>query len=184
MSLLQLFINFLYVGLFSVGGGYAAIPLIQSRIVGAMGWLSMEEFTNLVTIAEMTPGPIAVNAATFVGVHIAGPAGAVFATFGCIFPSLILVSALFFLYRRFRSTDSVSGVLGCLRPAVVALIASAGVSMLQLVFLREGQIKWIEGSLCVVAFIALRRFKTSPVLTMLACGLIGLALHTVTGGIL
>ena len=72
MTYVQLFFSFLLVGLFSVGGGYAAIPLIQAQVVEAHGWLSMAEFTNLVTIAEMTPGPIAVNSATFVGIRIAG----------------------------------------------------------------------------------------------------------------
>ena len=77
MTLLALFWSFLQVGLFSIGGGYAAMPLIQAQVVESHGWLSMAEFTGLITIAEMTPGPIAVNSATFVGLRIAGAAGAV-----------------------------------------------------------------------------------------------------------
>ena len=92
MVYLMLFLSFLQVGMFSIGGGYAAIPLIQSQVVDVHGWLTMEEFMNLVTIAEMTPGPIAINSATFVGIRIAGLLGAVIATFGCILPSCILVS--------------------------------------------------------------------------------------------
>ena len=103
MIYMQLFFSFLLVGLFSIGGGYAAIPLIQAQVVQAHAWLSMAEFTNLVTIAEMTPGPIAVNAATFVGIRIAGVPGAVVATLGCIFPALILVSVLAYVYRRYKS---------------------------------------------------------------------------------
>ena len=94
MTLLSLFWSFLQVGLFSIGGGYAAMPLIQAQVVESHGWLSMAEFTDLITIAEMTPGPIAVNSATFVGLRIAGAAGAVVATFGCILPSLLIVSLL------------------------------------------------------------------------------------------
>lgn len=84
MIYLQLFLSFLQVGMFSIGGGYAALPLIQSQVVNQYQWLTMGEFTDLITIAEMTPGPIAVNSATFVGIRIAGIPGALIATFGCI----------------------------------------------------------------------------------------------------
>lgn len=90
-DLYTIILSFLQIGLFSVGGGYAAIPLVQSLIVERQGWITMTEFTNLITIAEMTPGPIAVNSATFVGIRIAGLPGAVAATWGCIFPSCIIV---------------------------------------------------------------------------------------------
>ena len=105
MIYIQLFLSFLQIGLFSVGGGYAAIPLVQSLIVERQGWITMTEFTNLITIAEMTPGPIAVNSATFVGIRIAGLPGAVAATWGCIFPSCIIVSVLAYIYRRYRGCD-------------------------------------------------------------------------------
>ena len=85
MIYLQLFWSFLQIGLFSVGGGYAAMPLIQAQTVQLHGWLTMNEFTDLVTIAEMTPGPIAVNSATFVGIRIAGLPGALVATLGASF---------------------------------------------------------------------------------------------------
>ena len=92
MIYLQLFLSFLQIGLFSFGGGYAAMPLIQDQVVTRYGWLSMAEFTDLITISQMTPGPIAVNSATFVGIRIAGIPGALVATFGCILPSCILVT--------------------------------------------------------------------------------------------
>ena len=92
MIYLQLFLSFLQVGMFSIGGGYAAMPLIQNQVVTSHSWLTMSEFTDLITIAEMTPGPIAVNSATFVGIRIAGIPGALIATFGCILPSCIIVS--------------------------------------------------------------------------------------------
>ena len=124
MIYLELFLSFLQIGLFSVGGGYAAIPLIQEQAVEQYGWLSMEEFADLVTIAEMTPGPVAVNAATFVGIRIAGIPGALTATFACILPSLILVSLLAFLYYRYKKMSAFQNLLSGLRPAVVALIVS------------------------------------------------------------
>ena len=83
MTLLHLLWSFFQIGLFSIGGGYAAMPLIQSQVVDQYGWLTMREFTDLITIAEMTPGPIAVNSATFVGIRIAGFPGALIATLGC-----------------------------------------------------------------------------------------------------
>lgn len=90
MIFLQLFFSFLQIGLFSFGGGYAAMPLIQGQVVTLHGWLTISEFTDLITISQMTPGPIAVNSATFVGMKIAGIPGAMVATAGCILPSCIL----------------------------------------------------------------------------------------------
>ena len=92
MIYLQLFWSFLQIGALSFGGGYAAMPLIQGQIVTQHGWLTMREFTDLVTIAEMTPGPIAVNAATFVGGRIAGITGSLAATLGCITPACLIIA--------------------------------------------------------------------------------------------
>ena len=123
MIYIQLFLSFVQIGLFSVGGGYAAIPLIQSQVVETHGWLTMNEF------AEMTPGPIGVNSATFTGLQIAGIPGALAATFGSIFPSCILVSILALVYCKYKETSAISNILSSLRPAVVALITAAGFSM-------------------------------------------------------
>lgn len=115
MIYIQLFLSFVQIGLFSVGGGYAAIPLIQSQVVETHGWLTMNEFTNLITIAEMTPGPIGVNSATFTGLQIAGIPGAIAATFGSIFPSCILVSILALVYCKYKETSAISNILSSLR---------------------------------------------------------------------
>ena len=95
MIYLQLFWSFIQIGMFSFGGGYAAMPLIQGQVVTDHGWLTMSEFTDLITISQMTPGPIAVNSATFVGLKIAGIPGAVVATLGCILPSCIIVTVYY-----------------------------------------------------------------------------------------
>lgn len=92
MILIQLFLRFLQIGAFSFGGSYAAMPLIQSQIVDLNHWLDFSEFTDLITISQMTPGPIAINSATFVGIKIAGILGAIVATIGCVLPSCILVT--------------------------------------------------------------------------------------------
>ena len=97
MPYLELFLSFFQVGLFSVGGGLAALPLIQNQVVDLHHWLSLSEFTDLITIAEMTPGPLAINSATFVGIRIGGLPGALIATLGCILPACIIVSLLAWL---------------------------------------------------------------------------------------
>lgn len=186
MIYLQLFLSFIQVGLFSIGGGYAAMPLIQSQVVTRYGWLSMSEFTDLITIAEMTPGPIAVNSATFVGIRIAGIGGAIIATLGCILPSCFIVSLLAFIYYRYKQMSALQSVLASLRPAVVALIASAGLSILKMVAFGGAEfglenVDWVGLSLFAAAFIALRKFKRGPILVMVCCGAIRLLLNLLFG---
>lgn len=183
---LQLFLSFLQVGLFSIGGGYAAMPLIQSEVVYGHGWLTMSEFTDLITIAEMTPGPIAVNSATFVGIRIAGMPGAIIATFGCILPSCFIVSLLAFIYYKYKNVSTLQSVLASLRPAVVALIAAAGFSILKNVAFNGGAIQtdnlnWIGLVLFTAAFFVLRKFKWNPVLVMSLCGVGGLVANLIFG---
>lgn len=182
MIYVQLFVSFLQVGLFSVGGGYAAMPLIQNQVVELHPWLTLQEFTDLITIAEMTPGPIAVNSATFVGIRISGIPGAIIATLGCITPSLILVSLLAYVYNRYRDLSLLQSVLACLRPVVVALILGAGLSILSIVLFSEAapalnSVDRIGAGSFVAAFILLRRFKWNPILTMCLCGAAGLVLN-------
>ena len=129
MIYLELFLSFFQIGLFSVGGGYAAIPLIQNQVVDIHHWLTMSQFADITTIAEMTPGPIAINSATFVGTQIAGLPGAIIATIGCVFPSCVIVLTLAYLYYRFRGLNMVKGILTGFRAGVIAMIASAGISL-------------------------------------------------------
>ena len=115
MIYLKLFWSFFQIGLFSVGGGYAAMPLIQNQVVDLHQWLSMQEFADIVTIAEMTPGPIAINAATFVGTRVTGLAGAIAATVGCILPSCIIVLTLAYFYYKYQGATLIKGILQGLR---------------------------------------------------------------------
>ncbi len=176
MIYLELFLSFLQVGLFSIGGGYAAIPIIQSRVVEKYAWLSLNEFTDLITIAEMTPGPIAVNSATFVGIKITGIQGAIIATLAVILPSLFIVSSLANIYFKYRNIDFMQKILSTLRPVIVALIASAGLSIL-LNVLFSGNISIdnlniIALILFILCFITIRKSKINPVLAMLITGVI------------
>lgn len=183
---LELFLSFLQVGTFSVGGGYAAMPVIKAQVVEKYGWLTMNEFTDLITIAEMTPGPIAVNSATFVGIRIAGIPGAIIATFGCILPSMVILSILAKLYYKYKTLSTIQHVLAALRPAVVALIAGAGVSILMMVLWHGASvtfdhIDWIGLGLFAAAFFVLRKWKLNPILVMALCGVAGALLNLALG---
>lgn len=128
----EIIFSFIQVGLFSVGGGYAAIPLIQEQIVNIHHLMTMEEFSDLITVAEMTPGPISINSSTFVGMRIAGIGGVLLCSLGCIIPSFVICFILAYFYYKYRTVGGVQTVLSALRPAVVALITSAGTSILML----------------------------------------------------
>ena len=181
MTLLHLLWSFFQIGLFSIGGGYAAMPLIQAQVVAQNAWLTMNEFADLVTIAEMTPGPIAINAATFVGIRVASLPGAIAASIGCILPSCIIVSLLAFVYFKFSGLATLQSILKSLRPAVVALIASAGVSiLLQVAFsgapMQAENLNLPGLILFALAFFLLRKFKLNSIGVMLGCGAAGLLL--------
>ena len=177
----QLFLSFLQIGLFSFGGGYAAMPLIQEQIVNIHGWLDMDQFTDLITISQMTPGPIAINSATFVGIRIGGIPGALVATLGCILPSCIIVTLLATLYLKYQKLDVLQSVLNSLRPAVVALIASAGISILVTAFWgNEGVIRladtdWLLVVIFIVCVVLLQKLKWNPTLVMVLAGVMKLA---------
>ena len=178
MIYIQLFISFLQIGLFSFGGGYAAMPLIQNQVVNLHHWLSLSEFTDLITISQMTPGPIAINSATFVGEKIAGVPGAVVATLGCIMPSIIIVTIIAYFYMKYRDLDSLQSVLKTLRPAVVAMIASAGVSILVTAFFGESGLIVMKNLkiqmvvIFVICMVLLMKFKMSPVFVMILAGIL------------
>ena len=179
--LMQLFLSFIQVGLFSVGGGYAAIPLIQNQVVDVHGLMTLAEFTDLITIAEMTPGPISINSATFVGMRLGGVPGVLLCTLGCILPSFFICLTLAFFYYKYRSVQGVQTVLSALRPAVVALIASAGLSILLLALFPNGLAQGVEGALFVGALFLLRRFKLSAIATIFGSGVVGTVAYLLLG---
>lgn len=186
MIYLLLFWNFFQVGLFSIGGGYAALPLIKNRIVDVNGWLTMTEFTDLITISEMTPGPIAINSSTFVGIQVAGVAGAVVSTLGFVAPSFIIVLSLAFLYDRYREMAVIKGILEGLRPGVVSLIASAGLSILILTLWGEGGITSDLGDINLVSlfmfaagFIIIKKYKPNPIFVIGGSGIAGVIIYLI-----
>ena len=190
MIYLQLFLSFLQIGAFSFGGGYAAMPLIQNQVVQIHPWLSQSEFTDLITISQMTPGPIAINSATFVGTRIAGIPGALAATAGCVLPSCILVTLLAKIYLKYRNLSLLQGVLKSLRPAVIAMIAAAGVSILFTAFWGEAitsltltqllpNISIQAVGIFIGSLILLVRFKINPIHVMLLSGVAEVVLQLI-----
>ncbi len=185
MVYLQLFWSFFQIGLFSFGGGYAAMPLIQSQVVDIHGWMTLTEFTDLITISQMTPGPIAINSASFVGIQVAGILGAVISTLGCILPSCILVSLLAWLYGKYGELPLIQGLLAGLRPTVLALILSAGLSIVALSFWGQApktlaNTDWIAVLLFGAGLFVLRKWKPSPLYIMLGSGVLGGGLYLLT----
>jgi len=177
MTILKLFFAFFQVGLCTIGGGYAALPVIQNQVVDTYGWLTAAEFSDLITISQMTPGPIGINAATFVGMRIAGLPGAVVATVGCILAPCLIVLTLAALYKKYGELRAVRGVLSSLHPAVVGLIASAALSIaLQALFPAGVSLTGLDIAAVVLVtagLFALRRFKVNQITVMLAAGAIG-----------
>lgn len=191
ITLLKLFWSFFQIGLFSIGGGYAAMPLIQKQIVDLHQWLTPAEFIDIISISQMTPGPIAINSATFVGTRVAGLPGALVATLGNVLPSCIIVLTIAYFYFKNSNLWGLQGVLNGLRPAVVALIASAGLSIL-LIALFGGQYKswldvsfkdidWIAVALFAGSLFVLRKFKKDSILVMIGSGAAGLVLYQLVG---
>ena len=179
----QLLWSFFQIGLFSIGGGYAAMPLIQAQVVDGRGWLTMTQFADIMTIAEMTPGPIAINSATFVGIQVAGLPGALVATAGCVLPSCVIALILAWVYYRYRSLSVIQGVLGGVRPAVVAMIASAGLSILLLALFGSEVISLPLLDLRALGIFALalavlRIFKPDPIWVMAGAGVLGGILYS------
>ena len=187
MIYLEIFLCYFQIGLFGIGGGYASLPLVQAMVVEQRGWLTFTEFADMITIAEMTPGPLALNTATFVGLKMGGAAGGALATLSCMLPSFIIVLLLYTLFKRYRDLRAVRGALEGIKPAVTALIAAAGVSLTCLVWFGTNrpetltQIDLTALALTAAAFIVLRLKKVNYVAVMLLTGVTGAVIYTITG---
>lgn len=172
MIYIQLLWAFFQVGLTSFGGGYAAMTPIFNQVVAKHAWLSTAEFADLITISQMTPGPIALNSATFVGLQIAGIPGAIVATLGNIIPSLIIVMILGYVYFRFSSIKIMKSILESLRPAVVALIFIAAISLVMTAFIKPS-FNPFNFILFLGSLFILNKTKLDPTLVMVLTGMVG-----------
>ena len=178
MILWQLFLSFIQIGTFSFGGGYATMPLIQNQVIDLYHWLSFSEFTDLITISQMTPGPIAINSATFVGIKIAGIPGAIVATVGCILPSCILVTVIAYFYLKYRHLQLLQNILKYLRPAVVSSIATAGISILISAFFNNNDLSQIKIQMIIIFGICIYLLlvkKANPIYVMVLAGILNVS---------
>ncbi|MHB0857571.1 MAG: chromate transporter [Anaerolineae bacterium] len=168
MLLLDLFLVFLQVGAFSFGGGYAMIPLVQEKVIRDHQWMSPQEFLDIVAVAQVTPGSIAVNAATYVGYRIAGVSGALVATLGVVLPSFVIILILALIFTRFQRSKIVQDAFALIRPAVLALIASAG-----LLLAGDAIVDWPGVLIAVVVFALIAFQKAHPIVVIVAAGVAG-----------
>ncbi|TDX52364.1 chromate transporter [Orenia marismortui] len=170
MVLINLFFIFFKIGLFTFGGGYAMLPLIQEEMI-AHGWLNIDQFVDIVAVSQMTPGAIAINTATFVGYKVGGIIGALCSTFGVISPSLFIITIVATAMNKFKDYPLVEGAWQGIRPAVVGLIMAAVISIAQEVILD------INGVVIgVVALILLVKLKLHPIAVIIISALLGLIL--------
>jgi len=172
MILLQLFLAFFKIGIFSIGGGYVMLPLIEKEIITTHGWLTMAEFVDIVAIAEMTPGPIAINSATFIGYRTAGFFGSAAATAGAVMPSLVLVLLAATILKQIYRHEWVQAAFGGLRPAVMALIANAAI------LIGQTAIKDLAAAaIAAGAFLLLLKTRLHPVMILVFAALAGIIIY-------
>lgn len=171
-ALLDLFLTFFKIGVFGFGGGYAMLSLIQEEVTDVHLWLTRAEFLDIVAIAEMTPGPIAINMATFVGHELFGFLGSAIATLGVVLPSFIVVLILVHIFLKIQQNKGVQNALSGIRPAVLALIASAAIT------LTGDAIVDLSGVIiATIAFIAVSFKKVNPLIVLILSGIVGVVIY-------
>lgn len=182
MIFAELFLTFFVIGLFTIGGGYAMLSLIQTQVVTVHGWIDENTFTDIVAISQMTPGPIGINSATYIGYTVLADSGAphilcILASFttslAVVLPSFLIVLAMCKVYYKFSDNSIFEGVMAGLKPAVVGLI---GASALLLVT-PENFPDWKSWVLFSTAFLVSWIWKVNPILTIIAGGIIGFILY-------
>lgn len=182
MILLRLFYEFFKVGLFSIGGGLATLPFLYD-ISDKTGWFTHTDITNLIAVSESTPGPIGVNAATYVGFLTDGLVGAVTSTVGLIAPSIVIIILISRILERFRDSRLVDDLFYGLRPASTGLIAAAGFLVVKSTFFAPAAvslptgIRWPQVALAVVLYVTVKKFNKHPIVYIAASAVVGIALH-------
>lgn len=177
--LLQIVFAFMRVSVIAFGGAYAAIPLVENEAVAVQGWMTYEQFADLIALDEITPGPIIINSATFVGMRVAGIPGAIAASLGAILIPCTLVMVLFRLYSRFKGSPIMDSVMVSLKCMAIVLIASTFVRLAMAALLPEGQSpNIVRGCYSIVVMVAafhlIHNRRLSPLPIMLGCGAVNL----------
>lgn len=183
----QLFLTFSRIGLLSIGGGYAIIPLIHEQVVQSKGWLSEKTFADIITISQMTPGPLAVNTSTFVGLQIGGLWGAITASVAAVAGGVMLALALQRFFETYRFSTYVQAILEGLKSSSLGLIVSAAATILLLAFYDNStpapsgwlsELNLTALGIFAVTLLLLRKWKVNPMLLMLASGLAGFVFYS------
>lgn len=170
--LVKLFLSYFKIGAFSFGGGFAMLPLIEEEIVQIHGWMTSAEFIDILAISEMTPGPFAINTATFLGYKVAGVPGSAVATFAVALPSFIVMSLIFYFISKFKDSPYIEWIFSGLRPIVLGLIGAAAITVGRGVFV---DIKSVFIS--VILFYLVTFKKLNPILGIVFAGIVGLLLY-------
>ena len=178
----ELFMTFFIIGMFTIGGGYAMLSLIQNEVVTVHGWITDTAFTDIVAISQMTPGPIGINSATYIGYEVLAQSGAseamcilgsLTATFAVVLPSFIIVLLLCKVYEKWKEHYMFKGVMSGLKPATLGLIGTAALSLAT----PENFIDWTSFVICIVAFVALYFKKVGPFSIIALGALVGLLIY-------
>lgn len=182
MIYIELFLTFFIIGMFTIGGGYSMLPLIQNEVVNVHGWIDETTFTDIVAISQMTPGPIGINSATYIGYEVLSKSGAsefmsvlgsFTATFAVVLPSFIIVLLLCKVYETWKKHPVFKGIMTGLRPAVIGLIGTAALTLAT----PENFIDWKSFVICIVAFIALYFKKVGPFAIIGIGAIVGLLVY-------
>lgn len=177
MRILELFLAFLQIGALAIGGGYATIPLIQD-VVLEKGWLTLQEFNDIITISQMTPGPLAVNTSTFVGLRYGGMLGAFAATIGCVITGVLLCMILSKFFMKFATSPFVKDILMTLRCASTGLILSAALTIIvAALFPTQDAFSFSSFLLCMLSLFLLWKTKMNSIYVILIGGIIGIVLY-------
>lgn len=178
MIYLQLFITFFKIGLFGFGGGAAMLSLIQFEVVEHYGWITASEFTNMVAVSQVTPGPIGINCATYAGYLATGSIlGSAVATISLVLPSFIIMMLLIMFMTKMKNNKIVDSIMSLLRPTVVGLIAAAALLLITEETFGVGYRDWTAWLIFAAAFIATKWLKLSPILMILSAAVIGLIIY-------
>ncbi|MDI9489952.1 MAG: chromate transporter [Saccharofermentanales bacterium] len=185
MIYLELFWVFFKIGIFAFGGGYAALPLIENYVVNQYSWLTIREMTDLVSLSQMTPGPIAINAATFVGTKVGGISGAIIATIGNVTFPFILMMTMGYLMFGGKKIKFLDKILTALKPAIVGLIAVASISMLSSSIFPDDSytlqnVNWLGLIGFVLGISFYSKKKLSVIQLILLGAVIGVLIHAVS----
>lgn len=172
MELLKLFLSFLKIGAFTFGGGYAMVPLIQNEVIEVHGWLTNKEFIDILAVVEMTPGPIAINSATFLGYKVGGILGSILATTAVVLPSFVIIILIAHSLSKFKDSPYVDWAFIGIRPVVLGLIISASISVARNAFIDFKSV--IIGG---VLFYLISFKKLHPILAIILAGVAGVLVY-------